>query len=444
MTDAERLALILQDRSVPMATPTGEFIPTPPTQSQQQWEAALKPKKLADMLYGGGEAAASILSSPLPYVSGALGYGYGALTGKDPKQTGMEWEQAATLSPKTALGQYYTEQASDKLGALPPVVSGIPAPRLGAGATRYAGQQYGVPMLEKSLTMYEQGRLTPGMKPVSEMADTSYKGSHVAPNAETYGATLDNLTGIMPADVYSSKGIRLYGINDPAIDREWFAAAYRAKNKPDAEVTVWRAVPKGVKDINSGDWVTTSQTYAKNHGENTLNGEYDLISSKVKANTLSSEGYPYEFGYNAPKPTFAIEKTDASSTFGQGAQQIRYTDPNSGGFIKVVQKPDGTASVLGLEVPKEFQGTGVGKKLQAQVMADFPTMEGQVSSKAAAKNAYDLGRRPIGNPNASLKDILKMIDEDTSVNLVSPDMQKLRTLPTRKELLQQEFDKLEK
>jgi len=139
-----------------------------------------------------------------------------------------------------------------------------------------------------------------------------------------------------------------------------------------------------------------------------------------------------------------VEKTDASNIFGQGAQQIRYTDPTSGGFIKVVQKPDGTASVLGLEVPKEFQGTGIGKKLQAQIMADFPAMEGQVSSKAAAKNAYDLGRRPMGNPNASLKDVLKMIDEDTSVNMVSPDLQKLRTPPTRKELLQQEFDKLNK
>jgi len=130
--------------------------------------------------------------------------------------------------------------------------------------------------------------------------DTSYRGSHVAPNAERYGATLDNLGGIMPADVYSSKGISLYGINDPAIDREWFAAAYRAKNNPNYETTVWRAVPKGVKDINSGDWVTTSKTYAKNHGENTLNGEYDLISAKVKANTLTSEGYPYEFGYHQP------------------------------------------------------------------------------------------------------------------------------------------------
>ena len=200
MTDAERLALILQDRSVPMATPTGEFIPTPPTQSQQQWEAALKPKKLADMLYGGGEAAASILSSPLPYVSGALGYGYGALTGKDPKQTGMEWEQAATLSPKTALGQYYTEQASDKLGALPPVVSGIPTPRLGAGATRYAGQQYGVPMLEKSLTMYEQCKLTPGFNPVSDI--------FIGENAKSWNA-IENIkakeleaSGVKPREIW--------------------------------------------------------------------------------------------------------------------------------------------------------------------------------------------------------------------------------------------------
>lgn len=175
---------------------------------------------------------------------------------------------------------------------------------------------------------------------------------------------------------------------------------------------------------------------AANMALNTFGG--GIATGKALANPTGLGGK--DLAMNA----FNIEKTDASNIFGQGAQQIRYTDPNSGGFIKVVQKPDGTASVLGLEVPKEFQGTGVGKKLQAQIMADFPTMEGQVSSKAAAKNAYNLGRRPIGNPNASLKDVLKMIDEDTSVNLVSPNMQKLRTPTTRKELFQQEFDKLEK
>jgi len=126
----------------------------------------------------------------------------------------------------------------------------------------------------------------------------SYRGTHKAPNAKTYGATLDSLQNIMPADVYSSKGMNLYGIGDKQIDSEWFRAAYLAKGNPDKLVEVYRAVPKGVKDINSSDWVTTSKTYAKNHGENTLDGDYEIITKKVKASTLSSEGYPYEFGYN--------------------------------------------------------------------------------------------------------------------------------------------------
>lgn len=296
MTDAERLAMALQNRSVPMASPTGQFIPTPPLPMQPQ-TSPYNP-------IGIGETALSIGTGALAQPIASI-YGVGSqLFGGDGKQSANKLAEALTYQPTTKYGQA-TSQAlgefADKSGltSLPPFL-GLPAPKMGAGAGRFAAQEYGMPVVEKGLSMYEQGRLTPGMKPVSEMADTSYKGSHVAPNAETYGATLDNLSGIMPADVYSSKGIRLYGINDPAIDREWFAAAYRAKNKPDAEVTIWRAVPKGVKDINSGDWVTTSQTYAKNHGENTLNGEYDLISLKVKANTLSSEGYPYEFGYNAP------------------------------------------------------------------------------------------------------------------------------------------------
>jgi hypothetical protein len=128
----------------------------------------------------------------------------------------------------------------------------------------------------------------------------AYQGSHKAPNAAVYGGTLDDLSKIMPADVYSSQGIRLYGLNDPKVDAEWFKAAYQAKNNPEKLVNVYRAVPKGIKGINSGDWVTTSPTYAKMHGENALGGDYEILSSKVPAKTLSSEGYPYEFGYNAP------------------------------------------------------------------------------------------------------------------------------------------------
>lgn len=129
-------------------------------------------------------------------------------------------------------------------------------------------------------------------------------------------------------------------------------------------------------------------------------------------------------GLLAESAPFKVTSQDASEIFGEGAKRIRYQEPNSQGFIDVLQKPDGTASVLGLEVPETARGKGIGQSLQAQVLSDFPEMQGQVSSKAAATTAYRLGRRPVGMPDASLDDVFKMIDENSSVNLVSPDMQK--------------------
>jgi hypothetical protein len=126
----------------------------------------------------------------------------------------------------------------------------------------------------------------------------SYKGSHTAPNAKEYGAYFHALDELMPKDVYSLQGKRLYGIGDTLIDHDWYMAALKSKGKPEAMVEVHRAVPKGVKDINNGDWVTPSKKYAEWHGENALNGDYDILTKKVKAKELSSEGYPYELGYN--------------------------------------------------------------------------------------------------------------------------------------------------
>jgi len=120
---------------------------------------------------------------------------------------------------------------------------------------------------------------------------------------------------------------------------------------------------------------------------------------------------------------FDIVKRDASDIFGEGAQRIRYIDPKSNGQIEVLARKDGTASVLSLEVPEKFRGQKIGESLQKQVLQDFPDMQGQVSSKAAATTAYRLGRRPVDMPDATLKDVHKMIDEDSSVNMISPKMQ---------------------
>ena len=121
---------------------------------------------------------------------------------------------------------------------------------------------------------------------------------------------------------------------------------------------------------------------------------------------------------------FNVVNRDASKIFGAGAERLRYTDPASGGSIEVLKRPDNTASVLSLEVPEAFRGKGIGESLQAKVLQEFPQMQGQVSSKAAAKTAYRLGRRPPGQPSASLDDVYKIIDENSSVNLVSPEMQR--------------------
>jgi hypothetical protein len=122
--------------------------------------------------------------------------------------------------------------------------------------------------------------------------------------------------------------------------------------------------------------------------------------------------------------SFNVIKRDASDIFGAGAEKIRYVDPKSGGTIEVLSKPDKTASVMSLEVPEQFRGKKIGESLQARVLQDFPEMQGQVSSKAAAKTAYRLGRRPVGEPNATLDDVFKAIEDNSSVNLVSPEMQK--------------------
>lgn len=120
---------------------------------------------------------------------------------------------------------------------------------------------------------------------------------------------------------------------------------------------------------------------------------------------------------------FNVTRKDASNIFGEGSERVRYTDAKSGGTMEVVVRPDGSASVLELEVPEASRGQGIGQALQQRVMQDFPVMGGQVSSKAAAKTAYRLGRRPYGQPDATLEDVFRMIDEDSSVNLISPQAQ---------------------
>ena len=264
-----------------------------------------------------------------------------------------------------------------------------------------------------------------------------YAGQHRAPMRDS-GAPAFNLAGdIYPDDIYSSRAAQYYGTGSEVMDRKTVGLLQSLRGKPDADVTIYRAVPKGVDKMNAGDWVTVNKQYAKDHGESALGGDFDIIEKKVKAKDIFTNGDSiHEFGYdpsttaaNASRSAgllgvaFDVTRKDASNIFGEGTERVRYTDPASGGTMEVVVRPDGTASVLELEVPEAARGKGVGQSLQDRVMQDFPKMGGQVSSKAAAKTAYRLGRRPYGQPDATLEDVFAAIDDMSSVNLVSPQMQ---------------------
>lgn len=185
---------------------------------------------------------------------------------------------------------------------------------------------------------------------LSSGIDDDYRGMHQAPDAET-GAPLHNLAGVYPDDVYSANSIRYYGTGNDELDAIAASIIKKFRGKPDAEVTVYRAVPisrdaqierlekqkayilrtgklpRGIDttltsseyydkisneldvlrnqdeselvSINKGDWVTPIRSYAVEHGEGPLRGDYEIVKKRVKASDVYTNGDSwYEWGYD--------------------------------------------------------------------------------------------------------------------------------------------------
>ena len=139
---------------------------------------------------------------------------------------------------------------------------------------------------------------------VNHMADggsAEYQGGHKPPS-ESYGAPLHDLTQVYPEDIYSNKALQYYGMGHPdhkKMDMESLFKAQMYRNKPNASVSVFRAVPEHVNEINPSDWVTLSPAYAKLHGESRLGGKYKTLKKMVKAKELWTAGDSiHEWGYH--------------------------------------------------------------------------------------------------------------------------------------------------
>ena len=131
--------------------------------------------------------------------------------------------------------------------------------------------------------------------------NSDWRMKHRAPTENAAGGVpLTEAGTVWGKDIYTGNAEQYYGEGYP-FDRKAIRAIQSVNGKPDAMITVYRAVPSNVKDthIRNGDWITLTPEYAKMHGNRELNGVYRVISEKVPASTaFVNGGSIHEFGYS--------------------------------------------------------------------------------------------------------------------------------------------------
>jgi hypothetical protein len=145
---------------------------------------------------------------------------------------------------------------------------------------------------------------------------SEYAGEHQAPMRDG-NAPAFNLAGdIYPDDIYSSNAVQYYGTGNQSMDKDTMGLLQSLRGQPDADVKIYRAVPKGVDDLNAGDWVTVNKQYAQDHGEAALGGDFDIVERKVKASEIFTNGDSiHEFGYDPlpPAPSLPTPRNEAEA-----------------------------------------------------------------------------------------------------------------------------------
>lgn len=158
-----------------------------------------------------------------------------------------------------------------------------------------------------------------GYDPNEAPVDTSYRMQHQPRGPEDgEGIRLDDLTKNIsgeqagyPDDFYTPSGADIYARGPSFPDDEYGMAnqeSYKiitsVRNNPDAEVTIYRAVPDedAITTINPGDFVTLSRTYAEVHGASGYGRSGDepgkILEQKVKVRDIYWDGNDVnEFGY---------------------------------------------------------------------------------------------------------------------------------------------------
>lgn len=241
----------------------------------------------------------------------------------------------------------------------------------------------------------QETQITPAAAPV----DTSYRMQQQPRGPQDdLPIRLDDLTKSTtgeqagyPADFYSANGPRFYapgpqfsGDEFGQANRESYRAIMAVRGKPDAEVTIYRAVPNdpNITTINEGDFVTLSPTYAKLHGASGYGRSGDepgkIISQKVKVRDIYFDGNDVnEFGF------FPVTPTRSSVQDIEGTLQAKYPDVK----LSISGSPERGYTLNKIDVPKGKRESGIG----TAVMNDLVNLADQQGAVLKLSPSGDFG-----------------------------------------------------
>jgi len=133
-----------------------------------------------------------------------------------------------------------------------------------------------------------------------EAAAGDYRQPHQGPDAED-GEALHELgtKGFFPPDVHERP-------QDYGADTQTAGKIRKARGNPDERITMYRAMPSPHHKINTGDWVTLSEDYAREHAEESHpDDNYAVLGKVTRARHLRNDGNDLnEWTYHGPTQHF--------------------------------------------------------------------------------------------------------------------------------------------
>ena len=116
---------------------------------------------------------------------------------------------------------------------------------------------------------------------------------HRPMTVEAGAARLHEASKAFGDDVYGKNALQYFGSGLTG-EQTSLNILKNVRGNPEAEITIYRGVPKGIKTINEGDWVTLDPKMAAEYG--------NVVSKKVKVKDITT--WPdslVEFGYYPSK-----------------------------------------------------------------------------------------------------------------------------------------------